>query len=58
MDQEQALASLDAGSRWEREQVTRRISAAGFRLRRDSQGLAELTRVEGECGAGAQHAGL
>ena len=24
----------------------------------DGQGLAELTRVEGECGTGAQHAGF
>jgi hypothetical protein len=57
-DREQALADLDAGVRQEREQVARRISAAEFRRRRDGQGLAELTWVEGERGAGAQHAGL
>ena len=55
---EQALADLDAGARREREQVMRHISAAEFRLRRDVQWLAELTRVEGERGARAQHAGL
>ena len=51
-DREQALVDLDAGVRRERERVAWRIYAAEFRLRRDGQGLAELTRVEGECGAG------
>ena len=55
---EQALADLDAGVRRDRERVALRISDAEFRRRRDGQGLAELTRVEGERGAGAQHAGL
>ena len=44
--------------RRERERITQRVSAAEFRRRRDGEGLAELTRVEGECGAGGQHAGL
>ena len=57
-DREQALVDLDAGVRRERERVARRIYAVEFRSRRDSQGLAELTWVKGECRAGAQHPGL
>ena len=57
-DREQALVDLDAGVRRERERVVRRIYATEFRSRRDGQGLAELTRVKGECGTGAQQAGL
>ena len=57
-DQEQALTDLDTGARQEREWVAWRISAAEFRQRRDSKGLTELTRVEGERGVGAQHMGL
>jgi hypothetical protein len=49
---EQALADLDAGVRQERERVAQRISDAEFLWRRDGQGLAELTWVEGERGAG------
>ena len=56
-DREHALADLEVGSRRERERVARRISVAQFRWRRDDQGLAELTRVQGECGAGAQYTG-
>ena len=51
MDREQALADLDPDLRWEREQVASCISAAEFRRIRDSKGLAELTRIKGECGA-------
>ena len=43
---------LDAGVRQERERAVRRIYAAEFRSKRDGQGLAELTRVVGECDAG------
>ena len=46
-DREQALVDLDAGVRRERERVAWRIYAAEFHLRRDGQGLVELTRVEG-----------
>ena len=49
---EQALVDLDTGVRRERELAVRHIYAAEFRSRRDGQGLAELTRIEGECGAG------
>jgi hypothetical protein len=49
------LTDLDAGVRQERERVAQRISIAEFRRRRDGQGLAEVTRVEGEHGAGVQH---
>ena len=58
MDREKALTDLDTGLRREKEWVARGISVAEFRRRRDGQGLAELTRVEGEHGVGAQHAGL
>ena len=43
-----------AGVKLKSEQVAQRISTTELRHRRDGQGLAELTQVEGEYGLGTQ----
>ena len=55
-NREHELADLNTGLSQEWEKVAWRISAAEFRRRRNIYGLAEIPRVEGEYGAGTQHA--